>query len=166
LDWQSLRTLIGAATLTFALGACTRTPEPERSDVETKRESSEDRRLCEQYAQAAERVIKRNSEPIDFLHDVDGPATSAGKEALPFSPPWTVWWSCTHRELSLRMRLPFDDIVAMYGESAQVRLDDLIRAIREDGLDPRDDKIWIVVEVVDAKDTATFDPRKPYVRHR
>jgi hypothetical protein len=52
------------------------------------------------------------------------------------------------------------------GESAQVTLDDLIRGIREDGLDPRADKIWIVVEVVDAKDTATFDPRKPYVRHR
>ncbi len=167
MDWQSLRTLIAATTLTFVLGACTRTPDPERSDVDAKRESSEDRRLCEQYAQAAERVIKRNSEPIDFLHDVDGPMSVPGGNLAPrFAPPWTVRWSCTQRELYLRTRLPFDDIVAMYGESAQVTLDDLISGIREDGLDPRDDKIWIVVEVVDAKDTATFDPRKPYVRYR
>jgi len=162
LNWPKLLTLVGVATLTLAVGACTRTPEPEQSELDAKRESAEDRKLCERYAQAAERVIKRISKTIDFLHDVDGSATTRGKEALPFSPPWTVWWSCTHRKLSLRTRLPSDDILAMYGESARVTLNDLIRGILEEGLDPRADKIWIVVEVVDTKDTATFDPRKPY----
>jgi hypothetical protein len=168
LDWQSLRTLIAATTLTFVLGACTRTPEPERSDVAAKRESSEDRRLCEQYAQAAERVIERyHSEPMDFLHDVDGPMSIPGGNLAPrFAPPWTVRWSCTRRELYLRTRLPHDLILWAFGDSAQVTLNDLIRGIREDGLDPRADKVWIVVDVVDAEDRATLDPRKPYVRYR
>lgn len=164
---QSLRTLIAAATLTFVLGACTRTPEPKELDLDAKRESTEDTRVCERYAQAAERVIKRHhSEPIDFLHDVDGPTTPKGNQAPRFGPPWTVRWSCAERRLALRMRLPHGVLLSAFGDGAEIILEDLVRGILLDDLDPKADKLWIVVELVATEETATFDPRQPYVRYR
>lgn len=171
MDWQSLRSVIGAATLAIALCACTRAPEPERLGADSERESLEDTRLCERYARAAERVFKGyHAEPIDFLHDADGPMSMPGGNLVRrFVPPWTVRWSCTQRELYLRTRLPDDSFLSVaYVGSAYFTLVDLVREIRNDGLDPRADKLWIVVEVdvLEGDNVATFDPRKSYSQYR
>ena len=167
MNWQSLRTLIAATTLTFVLGACTRTPEPQQADVDAKSENSEDTRLCERYAHSAERVIERYySEPIDFLHDADGSTTTRGNQAPQFGPPWTVRWGCTKRVLYLRMRLPHGVLLSAFDNGAEIILEDLVRGIRRDGLDPKADKLSIVVELVATEEIATFDPRQPYVQYR
>jgi hypothetical protein len=131
----------------------------------------EDTRLCERYARAAERVFKDyHAEPIDFLHDADGPMSMPGGNLVRrFVPPWTVRWSCTQRELYLRTRLPDDSFLSVaYVGSAYFTLVDLVREIRNDGLDPRADKLWIVVEVdvLEGDNVATFDPRKSYSQLR
>ena len=168
MDWQNLRSVIGAATFAIALCACTRTPEPARLGADSERESLEDTRLCERYAQAAERVIKRqNSEPIDFLHDVDGPTSIPGQsQPARRAPPWTVRWSCTQKKLYLRTRLPHGVLLSAFGNGAEIILEDLVRGIRQDDLDPKADRLWIVVEMVDAEEKATFDPRQPYSYYR
>jgi len=160
--------LTAAATLTWGLAGCTRAPDPEPTELDARRKGVEDTKLCEQYAQAAERVIKRyHSEPVQFLKDIDqSKSAPEASEALQFAPPWTVRWSCTQTELSLRTRLPNDLILSALGNSAQVILNDLVRGIRQDGLDPKADNLWIFVEVVDADDKAKFDPRQPYVQYR
>jgi hypothetical protein len=167
LNWQSLRTLIAATMLTFVLGACTRTPEPQQADVDAKGQHAEDTRLCERYAHAAERVIARkHSEPFDFVHDADGPTTTGGNQAPRVGPPWTVRWSCTQRVLSLRMRLHHGVLLSALGNGAEIILEDLVFGIRRDGLDPKADKLSIVVELVATEEIATFDPRQPYVHYR
>ena len=109
-----MKSVTAAATFLLVLGACTRAPEPEQLDVDSRRESLEDTRLCERYARAAERVLKRyETERIDFLHDADGPMSMPGGNLVRrFAPPWTVRWSCTQRELYLRTRLPDDSFLS------------------------------------------------------
>jgi hypothetical protein len=64
------------------------------------------------------------------------------------------------------MRLPHGVLLSAFGDGAEIILEDLVRGILLDDLDPKADKLWIVVELVATEETATFDPRQPYVRYR
>ena len=57
-------------------------------------------------------------------------------------------------------------LLSAFGNGAEIILEDLVRGIRQDDLDPKADRLWIVVEMVDAEEKATFDPRQPYSYYR
>jgi hypothetical protein len=64
------------------------------------------------------------------------------------------------------MRLPHGVLFSAFGNGAEIILEELVRGIRRDGLDPKADKLSIVVELVATEEIATFDPRQPYVQYR
>jgi hypothetical protein len=136
----------------------------QQTDAEPKGVSSLETKLCEQYADAAERIVngwyptELDCTGFDGLIGVvlPGPsvftnATHARRQCP--SPRPSIEWVCAPRALSLRLGLPTGD----EPDDPSVVLKDILSSLPSLGLDPNADEMKVVVELQSGR-AASFDP--------